>query len=334
MLIYITGHIEETKKFLISEIESINIREESKKISTFKEELHDDFFDVACIEDDANNDDDNDELPDLLQCEQAVIPANSPLCDAKECKENCSIETCQKEQCKSEECSVEEECHVTLEKESTETVENIEHVNSNGIIASKPPICDNRDVALEKQLEIVRKQLEELAQLPSTIQATIEAVKKQLAGLIHLKSAENHSNVAVVTSTAVESSENSNCLSENETKTAIGNDLTKENAENAQAENGHAENGKETKDKNEADSKIENGEDSKKDAETAINGAAPIENLDEQQKDALENETAASCKSDSTDIIAAKADDQIAKLKLEQCFSEQRERWFNERKQV
>lgn len=330
-MLVIAGHVEETKKFLVSEIESINIREDSKPIATFKEELHDDFVDVACIEDDANNDEDNDELPDLLQCEQHVIPANPPLCDVNECKENGSIETCPNGQCTTEECSAEEECNTN--EDSTQTVENAEHANSNGVITSKPPICDSTDTELEKQLEIVRKQLEELAQLPSTIQATIEAVKKQIAGLIHLKNAEDHSNAAAtVTPTAVDASANSNCATGNETKSVVENELTKENVENAQA-NGHAENDKESKDDNEAD-KTENGGDSKNETEAAVNGTASIDHSEDQHKDALENETAASCRSDSTDVIAAKADDQIAKLKLEQCFSEQRERWFNERKQV
>lgn len=265
-------------------------------------------------------------MPDLLQCEPNVMPVNKSLSEEKECKENCSIEICQEEKCTTEECTVEVECNTKHDEESTESVENIEHVNNNGIIASKPPICDSRDLELEKQLEIVQKQLEELAQLPSTIQATIEAVKKQINGLIHFKNAENLSNATTVTSTAVQLAENSNCVTGNETKTAIENDLTKGNMENSQAENG-----KETMANNEAESKLENGEDSKEDA---INDAASIEHLEEQQKDALENETVASCESDSTDVLAARADDQIAKLKLEHCFTEQRERWFNERKQV
>ncbi|XP_055313334.1 uncharacterized protein LOC129574841 isoform X2 [Sitodiplosis mosellana] len=317
------GHIEETKKFIISEIETINIHEESNK---FMEELHD-RVDLASIEFDANNDNDNDEdeMPDLLQCEQNISVANT--CDLNECKiEKCTIEKCQIEQCTTEECTVEEECKIKHIEELTESIEN----DSN--VASKPPICDTRDVEMEKQLEIVRKQLEELAQLPSTIQATIEAVKKQIAGLIHLKNMEIHSNTNAVTSTTVQLSER---IVNQESKTEIENDLKIENVENSLEENEQAsKNDQKPKDEIEGDSKIENGQDSKKDTETDINGAT-IEYSEaiSVQQESLECQTIASCQSDSTDVIAAKTDEQIAKLKLEQCFSEQRERWFNERKQ-
>lgn len=283
---------------------------------TFREEIHeahqvDQVSYVECDAIDDGDDEDIDELPDLVQCDGDILIEKTTCHEVNECKsEECTIE-----QCKTDECQV-EECKIEKIEEEIESKENIEN---NNIDESK---SDTRDSEIEKQLEIVRKQLEELSQLPSTIQATIEEVKKQIAGLIQFKNIEIQRNN---NATATE-------VSSNQQK------LTKENEENLSEEDQqtvNSENEQNVKEEIESDANKQNGQASEHSVENVTNGTT-IEHSEEitVQKEEFESETVASVTSDSTEIIAARADAQIERLKIEQCFSEQRERWFNERKQV
>lgn len=230
------------------------------------------------------------------------------------------------------------ECHVDeckIEKQIDEI--NEEHLTNgeNGIDETKPITdtarnSESRDFEMEKQLEIVQKQLEELSQLPSTIQATIEEVKKQIAGLIHFRNLDIQSNNNAVTSTSVQLTEVPSA--------SIDQELKKENEQNSNEENQQiSTNGNKSDSKNgiESDLKVENGHEPKNETDNGVNGTI-TEHVEEIsiQKESFESETVASCTSDTTEIIASRADEQIAKLKLEQCFNEQQEIWFNEKKQV
>lgn len=322
--------------FLLSEIDTINFREENNTLS-FKEELHEDYLDnFLCVESNAANtnididagnvsDEDTDDMPDLLPCAQNKSIEIKSSCEVKECKiEKCTTEECNIEQCKIEECNL-NECKIEEIEEIAEYKENIENIS----IGESKPICDTVDSEMGRQLEIVRKQLEELSQLPSTIQATIEEVKKQIAGIIQFKTMEFQNNVSA--SASIQQTENSNGV-EQESKKESENDLTNGN------ERKNSNEANEAASKNESESvtredEQENDQEPKKENE---NGTTTIEHFEEisVQKETFESESVTSCRSESVDTIAARTDEQIAKLKLEQCFGEQQDKWFNERKQV
>lgn len=325
--------------FLLSEIDTINFHEENNTLS-FKEELHEDYLENfmyvesnaangnANIDIDAGNvsEEDSDDMPDLLPCAQNKSIAIKSSCEIKECK----IEKCITEECNIEKCKIEEgnlnECKIEEIEEIAEYKENVENIS----IGESKPICDTRDSEMGKQLEIVRKQLEELSQLPSTIQATIEEVKRQIAGIIQFKTMEIQNNV-LASSASVQQTENSNGV-EQESKKETENDSTNGNERKNSNESNEADSKNENESVTREDGQ-ENGQEPKKEIE---NGTTTIEHIEEisVQKETFESESVASFRSESVDTIAARADEQIAKLKLEKCFGEQQDKWFNEKKQV
>lgn len=255
----------------------------------------------------------DDDVPDLLECDDQDDQQPNELTT------NESIESVHDSN-GSGNVNGSNECNGTTESEMVEN--QIEQVNGNGNENENGNENDFRiDVAnpeLEKQLADVQKQLEALSHLPTTIQATLEAVTKQIAEImpafkirtsVDISGSLNEDASVKLTEqfdaqqNVVQEIEHSNEETDNEiiTTDSASTDITFK-------EHTHAT--------------IELSTNQTDEMATSIDGS--------KSKSKLECHPM----QDMTDVLASNADEQVAKLKIEKCFKEQEEKWLREREQV
>lgn len=237
---------------------------------------------------------DDDDVPSLLVCENTDELNVSAADDSAETLDtNCNGDTDEL---------------IEIERNSNE---------ANCVAANVPNKMENQLVAgnseLGKQLADVQKQLEVLSHLPSTIQATLEAVTRQIAEIMPA--------FKMRTSVDITGSINEDASINFTEEFDAERDITHENDRIG----GTTENEIITTDS------ISNDVIFKEHSHATLEVCAPESPSSESKSTKL-----LECQpmQDMIDVLASNADEQVAKIKIEKVFKEQEEKWLREREQV
>lgn len=236
---------------------------------------------------------DDDDVPSLLVCENTDALNESAAIDSAETlKKDGNVDTGE---------------IIEIERNSNEDncmVANVSNDIENRLVAGNPE--------LEKQLADVQKQLEALSHLPSTIQATLEAVTKQIAEI--MPAFKIRTSVDITGSINEEASIKFTEQFNAEQDATQENDHIKETTENEIITTDSLTNDVTFKEHSNATLELCTNEPN--------TPASPIIEC---------KSTKLQCHSiqDMTEVLASNADEQVTKLKTEQVFKEQEEKWLH-----
>lgn len=241
---------------------------------------------------------DDDDVPSLLVCENTDELNESAADD--------SAETMEKD------CNGDTDDHIEIERNSNEdncVGANISNEIENQLIAKNPK--------LEKQLADVQKQLEALSHLPSTIQATLEAVTRQIAEI--MPAFKIRTSVDITGSINEDESIQFTEEFDAERNVTQENDHIRETTENEIITTDSVTNDVTFKEYSHAT------------LELCTNEPTTLESASIESKS-----TKLECQPmpDMIEVLASNADEQVAKLKIEKVFKEQEEKWLREREHV
>lgn len=184
----------------------------------------------------------------------------------------------------------------------------------NGIVENQP---DYANPDLENQLANVQKQLEALSHLPSTIQATLEAVTRQIAEIMP----------AFKIRTSVDITGNIN--EESSIKLTEEFDASRDAVKETEHKTNETE--KEIITTDSVSNDVTFKEHSHCTLDISTNQANELVSPTEEKKSSKLPSTPML---DMIEVLASNTEEQVTKLKIEKCFKEQEDKWLKEREHV